>query len=506
MRIGADHVRPERRLHGVIAVAQASDPIGASMISGAAPSDPGPEPVRVLRLTMRIAVTMLANGAQTEDVESSIGQLARVFGVDGVQAAVSFSMISISRYTRHDEPPTTLLHLVRDRSTDFTRLAAVSEIVRNIHDGSLDLAAAEAEVERLDSARSSYPQRLRFVAPGLSAAGTTLLFGGDQLEALVTLAIGLLVQPALAALDRSSLPPFFRLGIGAAGSAILVALLVGVGLEISGGLVLTGSLLRFLPGYALVSGFRDLIDGSVVSGTARLAEAILLAAAVAAGTALSLALAGSVGVTLQILTVGNVDWGLGVSVAAALVAVAAYAVQLGVPPGAVGQAAIVGTIGWSLSQTTATRFGLLDVSVATLAATVVIGALGRILARRRGAPAAIWVVPAVLPLLPGLQLVQAMLAETDAARISGLAAAAGTAFVIGTGVALGDILVKVIRGIRDRVVAPAVGKVAEGVEIMVVVPVGRAVDRARHGEVGFAAHAAAAKGPEADEELSPPAE
>jgi uncharacterized membrane protein YjjP (DUF1212 family) len=46
---------------------------------------------------MRVAVTMLANGAQTEDVEASIGQLADAYDVGGVQAAVSFSMISISR-------------------------------------------------------------------------------------------------------------------------------------------------------------------------------------------------------------------------------------------------------------------------------------------------------------------------------------------------------------------------------------------------------------------------
>jgi uncharacterized membrane protein YjjP (DUF1212 family) len=431
---------------------------------------------------MRIAVTMLANGAQTEDVESSIGRLARAFDVDGVQAAVSFSMISISRYTRHDEPPTTLLHLVRDRSTDFTRLAAVSEIVRHIDDGGLDLEAAESQLDHLDSARSSYSQAVRFVAPGLSAAGTTLMFGGDQLEALATLAIGLLVQPGLAALDRSNLPPFFRLGIGAAGSAILVALLVALGLEISGGLVLTGSLLRFLPGYALVSGFRDLIDGSVVSGTARLAEAILLAAGVAGGTALGLALASSAGVTLQITTAGQAQWGLLISVAASLVAVGAYAVQLGVPPRAVAQAAIVGAGGWLLFRAATAPFGPLDVSIATLAATIVIGMLGRLLAGSRGAPAAIWVVPAILPLLPGLQLVQAMLAGTDSARISGLAAAAGTAFIIGTGVAIGDILILIIRGLRDRVVAPAVGKVAEGVEVLVVVPVGRAVERARHGE------------------------
>jgi uncharacterized membrane protein YjjP (DUF1212 family) len=431
-------------------------------------------------------------------VESSIGKLARAFDVDGVQAAVSFSMISISRYTRPDEAPTTLLHLVRDRSTDFTRLAAVSEIVRHIHDGSVDLETAESQLDHLDSARSSYSNALRFVAPGLSAAATTLMFGGDLREALATLAIGLLVQPALAALDRSDLPPFFRLGIGAAGSTILVALLVGLGLEISGGLVLTGSLLRFLPGYALVSGFRDLIDGSVVSGTARLAEAVLLAAGVAGGTALSLALASAAGVTLQITTVGQAGWGLTISVAASVGAVGAYAVQLGVPPRAVGQAAIVGAVGWLLFRATTPPFGPMEASVATLAATVFIGMLGRLLAGARGAPAAIWVVPAILPLLPGLQLVQAMLAATDAARISGLAAAAGTAFVIGTGVAIGDITILIIRGIRDRVVAPAVGKVAEGVEVLVIVPVGRAVDRARHAEASGSMHDGAPRETDAD--------
>jgi hypothetical protein len=54
-------------------------------------------------------------------------------------------------------------------------------------------------------------------------------------------------------------------------------------------------------------------------------------------------------------------------------------------------------------------------------------------------------------------MVQAMLADTEAARLNGLVAAAGTAFLIGTGVAIGDILVLTIRGVRDRVVAPAVG-------------------------------------------------
>jgi hypothetical protein len=50
-----------------------------------------------------------------------------------------------------------------------------------------------------------------------------------------------------------------------------------------------------------------------------------------------------------------------------------------------------------------------------------------------------------------------------------------TAFLIGTGVASGDILVTAIRRARQRFVVPAVGAVADGVEVFVVRPVGRIV-------------------------------
>ena len=42
----------------------------------------------------------------------------------------------------------------------------------------------------------------------------------------VTLLIALIVQPGLSALDRSALPPFFRVVFGAAASALLVAVIV----------------------------------------------------------------------------------------------------------------------------------------------------------------------------------------------------------------------------------------------------------------------------------------
>jgi len=87
------------------------------------------------------------------------------------------------------------------------------------------------------------------------------------------------------------------------------------------------------------------------------------------------------------------------------------------------------------------------------------------------------VVPAILPLLPGLQLVQAMLAPTDVERVAGLLAAAGAAFLVGTGVASGDILVQALRSVRDDLVGPAVDAVTGGIEDYIVEPVERRVGR-----------------------------
>jgi uncharacterized membrane protein YjjP (DUF1212 family) len=433
---------------------------------------------RILRLALRIAAAMLGSGAQTEDAEAAVGSITRGLGLQGVQAAVTFSTLSVS-HTASGSPPITLLYMVRDREADFSHLADLSSLARSIGRGEIGLEAAEEDLQRLAAGPSTYPPLITFSAAGLSAMGATLMFGGSIADAAATLAIALAVQPALAALDRSSLPPFFRVAFGAAASTFAVALLVGLGLSINGGLVLTGSLLRFLPGYALVSGFRDLIDQSIVSGTARLAEALLLGAAVAGGVALGVTVAANADVRLSIVSEGATDWGLVVSTLAALLAVGAFAIRLGVPRRSVPPAAVIGAVGWLLYLSVTPPSGAVDPGLATLAASILLGMIGRVMARHYDAPAALWVVPAVLPLLPGLQIVTAMLAPTDVARVAGLIGAAVTAFLIGTGVASGDIAVSAIRRARERFVAPAVGAVADGVEVFVVRPVERFVGHVR---------------------------
>jgi len=47
-------------------------------------ADTAPEPARVLRLAMRIAIHQLASGAQTDDVEAAVRDVAHRYGIRGV--------------------------------------------------------------------------------------------------------------------------------------------------------------------------------------------------------------------------------------------------------------------------------------------------------------------------------------------------------------------------------------------------------------------------------------
>lgn len=109
----------------------------------------------------------------------------------------------------------------------------------------------------------------------------------------------------------------------------------------------------------------------------------------------------------------------------------------------------------------------------TLLAALVIGAVGRMLAHRSGAPAALWMVPAILPLLPSPSTLVPQFAETEAARQALEGQAGQTAFAIGVGVASGDIAVATYQRYRERVLEPVAGVVSDGLSTYVVRPAKR---------------------------------
>jgi uncharacterized membrane protein YjjP (DUF1212 family) len=431
---------------------------------------------RILEVARRAGMLLLASGAQTTEVEDSIRNLASDLGLEGVQVGVLFSSIQLSYVEPGNLRPTTIVQMASDRTSDFRRLSDVASVLRRVAAGRLDLDGAETELARIEGDVRRGPLLLAVLAPAVSSSALAILFGGSLIDAAATFVIALLVQPFVGWLRRAGLPPFFSLLLGSAFATLLVALAVWTGADVDPGLLMTASLIQFLPGGALLAGMRDLIDQAMVSGTARLSEAVLIAAGVASGALLGINLASNVGVTLAIDAAGPRSWEPVIALLAAAIAVVAYAYQIAVPAFALPWVGVLGALAW-------VAYALLGYSpeVGTFAAAFVVGVAGRLLARHHKAPAALWVVPAILPLLPGLALVVALLARGDLERFAGIWNAVLIAFALGVGVAAGDIAVSAIGRLRRGVVAPAVDAVATGFGALVLQPIERMGDRGTNG-------------------------
>ena len=279
---------------GVIPARRLLDDHGAMATDTAEPAPPAaiaPDPAadyRSLAIALRVGAVLLTAGASTDDVERAMRRVAQAAGLDDVQSVVILGILTISAVRGHNRQPITQTRIVGRRTSDSQRLVAAARLVDRIEAGQVSAGEAAVELDRIDALAAPYSGWVLTLAMALSSAASTVLFGGSAQDALATLAIGLAVEPIVRRVESSGLPDFFQALIGPFLATALAVVLVALGLPISGGLVVTGAILRFLPGGALVAGMRDLIDRSIISGSARLAEALLLGAAVAGGTALAL--------------------------------------------------------------------------------------------------------------------------------------------------------------------------------------------------------------------------
>ena len=415
---------------------------------------------RTIDVALRIGALLLASGSSTDDVEEAMRRVARAGGLLDVQSAVLMGILTMSAVRPTNRQPLTQLRIVGRRVSDYHRLAAVGAAVDQLEAGSLSIADAPAEIERIQRLPFPYRAIAVTIASALSSGAATLLFGGSAADATATLLITLGVAPVTRRVERSGLPDFFQALLGPLLATLAVVLLVALHAPIDdAGLVVTGAILRYLPGAAIVAGMRDLIDRSIISGSARVAEAILLGSAVAVGTAIGIntgAALGEAPLAVGVLPVNEA--GIAIQAVAAGFSCAFFALTLGVRTRVLLSVFLLGGAAWAVSLA-AQRLGGGEI-VPIVVAAIGVGAVGQWLASRVRLPSVMWTVPAILPLLPGLTIVRGILAIQTTNGLLTTVSAIGIGFGLGAGVAFGSILVVFGRRARDV----ASGVVMSGLE------------------------------------------
>ncbi|MFJ1972313.1 threonine/serine exporter ThrE family protein [Streptomyces sp. NPDC087903] len=402
----------------------------------------GPAVPRVLDLTLRIGELLLAGGEGAEDVEAAMFAVCRSYGLDRCEPTVTFTLLSISYQPSLVDDPVTASRTVRRRVTDYTRLAAVFQLVDDLSDPESHTSLEEAyrRLAEIRRNRHPYPTWVLTAASGLLAGAASVLVGGD-LVVFVAAALGAMLGDRLAWLCAGrGLPEFYQFTVAAMPPAAIGIALTLAHADVKASAVVTGGLFALLPGRALVAGVQDGLTGFYITASARLLEVMYFFVGIVIGVLVMLYVGVQLGAHLNPdAALGSVDrplWQIGASMLLSLT----FAVLLQQERSTVLAVTLNGGVAWTVYGAMQDTGGISPVASTAVAAGLV-GLFGQLLSRYRFASALPYTTAAIGPLLPGSATYFGLLAiaqnEVDKGLVS-LSKAAALAMAIAIGVNLGS--------------------------------------------------------------------
>ncbi|MEH0445553.1 threonine/serine exporter family protein [Streptomyces sp. B21-102] len=402
----------------------------------------GPAVPRVLDLTLRIGELLLAGGEGAEDVEAAMFAVCRSYGLDRCEPNVTFTLLAISYQPSLVEDPVTASRTVRRRGTDYTRLAAVFQLVDDLSDADSHLSLEDAyrRLAEIRRNRHPYPTWVLTSASGLLAGAASVLVGGDAVV-FVAAVLGAMLGDRLAWLCAGrGLPEFYQFLVAAMPPAAIGIALTLTDVDVKASAVITGGLFALLPGRALVAGVQDGLTGFYITAAARLLEVMYFFVGIVAGVLVMLYVGVQLGAHL------NPDVSLGVSkrplwqIGASMLLSLTFAVLLQQERSTVLAVTLNGGVAWSVYG--AMHYaGEISPVASTAVAAGVVGLFGQLLSRYRFASALPYTTAAIGPLLPGSATYFGLLSiaqnHVDAGLVS-ITKAAALAMAIAIGVNLGS--------------------------------------------------------------------
>lgn len=415
----------------------------------------------VLDLGLRIGEVQMASGAGASDVTATIIGVTEAYGLPHCEVDVIYTSITVSCYRGTELPPITSLRVVRTRSSDYTRLADVEQLVRQIMTGNISASDAYTELDRITKAAHPFPRWVATMAWAGMAASLSVLLGGNAQLAIVAAAATALVDRVGRMLNQRRLPSFFQQIVGGAIATSIAMAGFATGLLPNAALAVAASIIVLLSGMTVVGSMQDAITGYNVTAAGRLAELALTSAGLIAGVVLALysgislfgveVFGGGGDQTTMLEEIGGAQLSttvlqLPVQTLAGAATSACFALASYAPPRPLMVAAGGGAVAASV-------FSLLTLAqvhtvLASAAATTVVGFVGGIIARRLKIPALVIAVSGVAPLLPGLATYRALYelsVQGSADGLPTLMLAVATGLALGAGVVLGEYLAQPVR-------------------------------------------------------------
>ncbi len=355
---------------------------------------------RMLAVALDVGKGLLANGASVSRVENAVERICHAYGVQEANVWVVPSMIIVSIVSPQGES-FTLMERVYAIQNNLLNMERYNQLSRDICSKHLTVEFAERALAALKKQRP-YHWLWSVGAGSLAAAAFAVLFGGTLIDAAITAVIGAVMLLCNNALSIKSFNGYARSFIlsflGGIFSILLTAAADALGIECHCSMVMIGSIMLVAPGLMVCNAVRDLFVGDLFSGTFQILNGILTMLAIVAGYAASMILLKGIAVYNDPIARAGFTYYL-YAVLAAIVASAGFAITF--------QTSFK-RLGWALLCTVATfcvylllKNFIVDEFIPNLVATVLAAVVAELLARFTKAPSTVYIIPALIVLVPG---------------------------------------------------------------------------------------------------------
>lgn len=230
---------------------------------------------------------MLVSGAEIKRVELTIQHILGL--AEGKQG--ENIVLGTGIYMSLDDPDgetITVVRRVSDRSTNLNRLYLANNVSRNLCDGKISPQEAYKQLKEIQRMTIYRPVQKSFGYVG-TCFFFAVLFGGDWLDCVVTMAVGAILAAVMAVAKKIHFNDFctqttaaFFVGISALG--LQAFLFPGIHRDT----VIISAIMPLVPGVIFTTAIRDTLNGDYSAGVARMLEAVVTALAVAAGVGASM--------------------------------------------------------------------------------------------------------------------------------------------------------------------------------------------------------------------------
>lgn len=345
-------------------------------------------------------------GAGALEVETSIIAVTAAFGMKNTDVDITNQSISLN-WAPEGKIPYSRVRVVRSWSGNYKALASVHELVTDIVSGRLTRSEAEQRLDEVIHDPKPFPRWMVTVCGAFFASFFASYLGAPILDASLGFVGTLGVLWLTRQLAAWRVPEFFGLAAGGFFASFLAMGAFTLDVNVTPSMVVAGTLMILLPSARVVSSIQDAINGFPITAAGRLVSAMIAFAGMTAG-----------------IMAAVVIWDLlgapHIVVAAGLTRIYPFPILIllvflaGMSAGVVEQArwrmllpiGAISAVGFAAFYA-GELVGLGERMTPIIGATVV-GALGRVVALRMGAPQLVIAVPAMMFMLPGLMVFRGM--------------------------------------------------------------------------------------------------